>query len=166
MKSAHSKNRAVEMIDVLDLTKQLKPPEDKRPDIQNLTDLGELMSLTELSNELMRALDDGFDMEDEVTSKYKPPTETRDNIDDQQQLSSNPDQGSHDTDERGTGFLEKVPCYKDFVSGNVESRLLTSLGSTGAPTGSGEIKRMDNLVANRRDSILCSPPVLSRAPRF
>lgn len=162
-KGVHCKNRAVEMIDVLDLSKQLQPPEHKRPDIKNLTELGELMSLTELSNEL-RALDDGFDMEDEVTSKYKP-TETRVNIDDKQP-SSNPDQGSHDTDERGTGFLDKVPCYKDFVSGNVESRLLTSLGSTGAPTGSGEIKRMDNLVANRRDSILCSPPVLSRAPRF
>lgn len=60
----------VEMINVLDLARQMQPPEDARPDLKNLTDVGELMSLSELSHEL-KLLEDGDSSENEVTSKHK-----------------------------------------------------------------------------------------------
>jgi len=174
VKSPLPKNRSKEMIDVLGLSKQLQPQKHERPDIKNLTEFGELMSLSELSNEL-RALDNKVYMEDEVSSKWRPNEDIKMKEEEEEEEEQpqapekfNPDHRMADDNDERNAFLEKVPpCYKDYVSsGNVESRLLTSLGSSSPPSSSGEIKRMDNLVPNRRDSLLCSPPVLSRAPRL
>ena len=51
---------------MLQLAMKLKPPEDKRLDLNKLTDVGELMTLAELSDELRMLADDDTD---EVTSR-------------------------------------------------------------------------------------------------
>lgn len=66
--------RRVEKINVLEVTRQLQPPQDIRCDITNLDDLGDLMTPSELSLELKRLNPEDSDNE-EVNSTHAKSTE-------------------------------------------------------------------------------------------
>jgi len=88
--------RKVEKIDVLHLKRQLQPPESKRPNLKNLTDVGELMSMKELSEELAH-LEDGASEEEEVTSRCAVAAGDEDGIEYSQMQNSLPKEAHSST---------------------------------------------------------------------